>query len=432
MPDSDSALSFHNPIRAVRLILTHPRYFWLLASLVIIGDVILTQLIIRLIPYTEIDWKTYMVQIEVYMKGQHDYSMITGPTGPLVYPAGHVHIHSFLHGITDSGLNLSIAQHIYAVLYIASLVLSCAIYRTAGNVPNWTILLLPVSKRLHSIYVLRLFNDCWAVVVVQSAIFLYQHGLDDTATLLFSAALSIKMSILLYLPGLLVILFKRRGLASTLRLMMTIGATHVLLAFTFLRENHWAYLQSSFDLSRVFLYKWTVNWRFVDEETFLSSQWAKGLLVGHVSVLILFGLFRWCQLDGGVWRVIRRGIRQPLLPAGLAPLTADYVATVLFTSNLIGILFARSLHYQFYSWYAQQIPFLAWRTRYPVVMKLALIIGIEYAWNVFPSTTMSSSILVAANTLLMLGIWFGHSNGIVGNEKIKTMQSSNTGSTIVT
>lgn len=138
-----------------------------------------------------------------------------------------------------------------------------------------------------------------------------------------SAALSIKMSILLYLPGLLVILFKRRGLASTLRLMMTIGATHVLLAFTFLRENHWAYLQSSFDLSRVFLYKWTVNWRFVDEETFLSSQWAKGLLVGHVSVLILFGLFRWCQLDGGVWRVIRRGIRQPLLPAGLAPLTAD-------------------------------------------------------------------------------------------------------------
>jgi len=45
------------------------------------------------------------------------------------------------------------------------------------------------------------------------------------------------------------------------------------------------------------------------------------------------------------------------------------VATILFTSNLIGIIFARSLHYQFYSWYAQQIPFLAWRTRYPWPLK---------------------------------------------------------------
>ena len=138
-----------------------------------------------------------------------------------------------------------------------------------------------------------------------------------------SAALSVKMSNLLYLPGLLVILFKRKGLASTLRLMMTVGATQVMLAFTFLREDPWAYLQSSFDLSRIFFYKWTVNWRFIDEKTFLSSRWAKGLLFGHVSVLILFGLFRWCKLDGGVWPVLRRGIQQPRRPAGLTPLTAD-------------------------------------------------------------------------------------------------------------
>ena len=143
------------------------------------------------------------------------------------------------------------------------------------------------------------------------------------------------MSILLYLPGLLVFLFKRKGLWSTLRLMVTVSVTQVMMAFTFLREDPWTYLQSSFDLSRIFLYKWTVNWRFVDEKTFLSSHWAKGLLVGHVSVLILFGLFKWCKLDGGVWPVLRTGIRQPHLPAGLAPITADCKLSILACDNFV-------------------------------------------------------------------------------------------------
>jgi alpha-1,3-mannosyltransferase len=34
------------------------------------------------------------------------------------------------------------------------------------------------------------------------------------------------------------------------------------------------------------------------------------------------------------------------------------IPLLLFTSNLIGITFARSLHYQFHSWYFHQIPFL--------------------------------------------------------------------------
>ena len=42
-----------------------------------------------LIEDTEIDWETYMVQTKVFLQGQHNYSMITGPTGPLVYVAFH-------------------------------------------------------------------------------------------------------------------------------------------------------------------------------------------------------------------------------------------------------------------------------------------------------------------------------------------------------
>lgn len=46
-----------------------------------------------------------------------------------------------------------------------------------------------------------------------------------------------------------------------------------------------AYFSSAFDLSRHFLHEWTVNWRFIDEKTFLSRERAVGLLIGHVSDL---------------------------------------------------------------------------------------------------------------------------------------------------
>ena len=87
--------------------------------------------------------------------------------------------------MTDGGNDVRFAQYIYGILYLTTLVLSCAIYGAAGNVPNWIVLLLPLSKRLHSIFVLRLFNDCWAVVAVQCAIILFQYGLYDTGMMFF-------------------------------------------------------------------------------------------------------------------------------------------------------------------------------------------------------------------------------------------------------
>ncbi|KDQ60740.1 glycosyltransferase family 58 protein [Jaapia argillacea MUCL 33604] len=398
--------------RCIQLLLTDPIYFCLLASLVVFGDAILTQLIIRFVPYTEIDWETYMLQIELYMKGERDYALIEGPTGPLVYPAGHVYIHQFLYTITDSGRNIARAQNIYGLLYITSLILTCTIYRRAKGVPNWIVFLLPLSKRLHSIFALRLFGDCWAVVATQAAILAYGKNWDDIGTLFFSAALSIKMSVLLYLPGLAVILFKRHGLVSTLRHLSTIVLAQAALGYPFLRYNPSSYLAGAFDLSRVFLYKWTVNWRFVDEQTFLSPLWARSLLVLHLCTLIAFGLWRWCRRDGGVWRTLERGLRRPTSPARLAAVTADQVTTILFTSNLIGIMFARSLHYQFYSWYAQQLPFLAWRTRYPIPLKIVLLLCVEYAWNVFPSTPLSSAVLFGSNAMVLLGVWFGYAEGV--------------------
>jgi len=109
--------------------------------------------------------------------------------------------------------------------------------------------------------------------------------------------------------------------------------------------------------------------------------------------------------------VLNRAIRRPNRPGSSVTVSADGVITIAITSNLIGILFARSLHYQFYSWYAYQVPLLAWRTRYPTALKLFVVGAIEYGWNVYPSTRLSSVVLCASHIVLLGGIWFGYPEG---------------------
>jgi hypothetical protein len=43
-------------------------------------------------PLHPIDYPTYLVQARQIRLGERDYAKITGPTGPLVYPGGHVFI----------------------------------------------------------------------------------------------------------------------------------------------------------------------------------------------------------------------------------------------------------------------------------------------------------------------------------------------------
>ncbi|EJD05844.1 glycosyltransferase family 58 protein [Fomitiporia mediterranea MF3/22] len=402
--------SYSNIVFALaRRLLIDPKYAWMLACLVVLGDAVLTELIIRFVGYTEIDWETYMYHMELYLGGERNYTAVTGPTGPLVYPAGHVYIHENLYKLTSSGLNIPLAQHIYAVLYVASLALTCGIYLQSGGIPNWVLLILPLSKRLHSIYVLRLFNDCWATVGTQAGILALTSGYYTMSCIFFSLAVSVKMSALLYLPGLLIILWQQRGVVQTILHVVVMVMFQAILAWEFLAEYPWQYLTGAFDLSRVFLFKWTVNWRFLGEDTFLNPVWARTLLLCHLCTLLLFAHFKWCRSGGGILKLLAKTLRNPWAPA--RHLSADYVTTVLMTSNLIGITFARSLHYQFYSWYAQQIPFLIWRTRYPLLVKLAVIGSIEYAWNVFPSTNLSSTVLVLANVFFLTGVWFGWPTG---------------------
>lgn len=89
---------------------------------------------------TEIDWQTYMQQVQQYISGERDYTKISGETGPLVYPAAHVYIYKVLYWTTDQGRDVLLAQTIFAIVYLATLGIVMICYTEAKvliiSVPN--------------------------------------------------------------------------------------------------------------------------------------------------------------------------------------------------------------------------------------------------------------------------------------------------------
>ena len=109
--------------------------------------------------------------------GNYNYTELRGPTGPLVYPAGFVYTYSLLYWATDNGANVPRAQWIFVALYLATLGVVAAIYAKAapkGFHPCW-LGLLCLSKRVHSIFALRLFNDGPTMLILYLAVLLFRE-----------------------------------------------------------------------------------------------------------------------------------------------------------------------------------------------------------------------------------------------------------------
>lgn len=397
------------------------------------------KVIISKVAYTEIDFSTYMQQIEMINDGALDYSIIGGDTGPIVYPAGFVQVYQALSWLTDGGKNLQIAQFAFGYLFSFTTFLTSLVYVAAGS-PPWTIYLLLMSKRLYSIYVLRMFNDCFTTVGIVAVVMLLQQAarwsrtINDTvmfllcavAADLYSLALSVKMNALLYLPAFVLVLYFLLGeqLHRLFAVLMIIPMVQVMVGWQFLLPLFWDeeacrlrgnYLKYAFDFSRKFMYKWTVNWRFVTEEVFLSDTFANALLVGHVSVLLFFLFTRFASrkiIGKSFGALVKDGIFRPFSKTVVknnlitSPETGPRLILLIFAvTNLIGITFARSLHYQFLSWYCWLIPFILHACGFGVVLGSALFVAHEWCWNVYPSTVLSSKVLVWLLGLFLLGMW---------------------------
>jgi len=175
--------------------------------------------------------------------------------------------------------------------------------------------------------------------------------------------------------------------------------------------NARGYISRAFEFTRVFLFKWTVNWRFVGEDTFLSSTFAQALVFANLGLLTIFVPTRWTGPSGLSVPDLLRRVYRPL-PARVEQqislqVTPDFVMTTILSSFAIGMLCARSLHYQFYAYIALATPFLLWKAGLHPALIYLIWAAQEWAWNVYPSTNTSSKVVIACLAVQVLGVWWG-------------------------
>jgi alpha-1,3-mannosyltransferase len=391
-----------------------------------------------------------MEQVEQYVSGERDYTMIKGGTGPLVYPAAHVYTYTGLYYLTNKGKDVFLAQQLFAALYMATLAVVMLCYwrakvgfgalqrkqvscRLTTQVPLYVFPLLIASKRLHSIFVLRCFNDCFAVFFLWIAIMCFQRRAWTLGSIAYAWGLGIKMSLLLVLPAVGTILLQGRGFFGSLKLAALMAQLQVAIANPFLVGNARGYLSRAFELSRQFLFKWTVNWRFVGEETFLSKQFSLTLLGLHASILAAFLANKWLNPS----RKSLSAIILPILqfkspfspeeePVVASSISTQYVTTTILSANVIGLLFARSLHYQFYAYLAWSTPYLLWRSGAPPIVQYGLWALQEWAWNVYPSTPASSGVVVGVMAITVALSWIAAGKEAVTDTSRATSQAKKT------
>lgn len=401
-------LKKYGKIDVVLSFLTDPKKLAFIAGVFVIVEIVLNILVIHNVKYTEIDWKAYMQEVEGFLNGTLDYSKLRGDTGPLVYPAGFVYVYSLLYYATSYGVNIRAAQYIFALLYVALLILVFKIYAKTKKVPPYVLILIfCTSYRVHSIFVLRLFNDSIAIIFLFASINAFLEDRWYLGSILYSLAVSVKMNILLFAPALLIAYLCNLGTLKTILHLGICGIVQLILGLPFLLNNPWAYIGAAFNFGRVFEYKWTVNWRLVPEEIFLNSTFHIALLGLHLATIAYF-MPSWTTYLRCYAKL--KNIGKELKPKMKKDTQVD-MSTVsqlfiypLFAANFVGIVFSRSLHYQFYLWYYHTLPYIAWCTHYQVVTRIVILGVIELCWNIYPSTVWSSGALHVCHLMLLYGL----------------------------
>jgi len=290
------------------------------------------------------------------------------------------------------------------VLYLVFIAVVFATLQQVKQVKPWLLILFCMSRRIHSIFVLRLFNDCWAMLFLWCALYCFVRYRWAVGCFLFSVAVSIKMNVLLFAPALLVLLVQSFGVLGSVPYLTICALWQILSCIPFLLANPIGYLVGSFNFGRKFFYIWTVNWKFLPEEVFLSTRLAVVLLVAHLVVLVLFAVKYWCKPTGGLLKTFSQLL---ILDNDWEQMSPHHILKTLLVGNFIGIVFCRSLHFQFYVWYYHSLPYLLFLcTDMPMALRFGLLLVIEIVWNIFPSAAIPSLVLQISHYVILGALWW--------------------------
>ncbi|XP_013108652.1 lethal(2)neighbour of tid protein 2 [Stomoxys calcitrans] len=463
----------------VKYLILDPAALPIVSVFILLAELLLNVFVINRVPYTEIDWKAYMQECEGFLNGTTDYTLLKGDTGPLVYPAAFVYIYSALYFITSHGQNIRLAQYIFGVIYLLQMWLVLRLYSKSRKVPPYVLVISAfTSYRIHSIYVLRLFNDPVAILFLYAALNLFMDRRWTWGSICFSLGVGCKMNILLFAPALLAFYLINLGFLKTVLQLAICGLGQLVIGLPFLLTHPWSYIKGSFDLGRIFEHKWTVNYRFLPREIFENKYFHLTLLALHLLLIIVFARPAVSYFKNYVRLRALQDMLQPQLAqqnkrikenkvnkakskaAPLKPkpnveekLTPDQEAFLhsfekslqkstglkgpikpanepvnndeaeddkevsihfdqctqlallpFFLCNFIGVMCARSLHYQFYVWYFHSLPYLAWSAEFSLGLRYLLLGLIEFCWNTYPSTDFSSFVLHLCHLILLFGV----------------------------
>ncbi len=337
------------------------------------------------VSYTNIDWNAYMEQVASVMAGERDYMKLRGDTGPLVYPGGFVWLYALL-----SHLSVPSAQWVFWAMLLATsavLLALAARLRGAAGLPVWAAAMLIMSRRVVSIFVLRLFNDGPVALLLYLAVWCDASLL---ATVLLSGAVAVKMSALLVLPGYAAVLLRRGGWSGAVLHAALFLAVQVAVGLPFLASHPAAYLSRAFELTRTFEHQWSVNWAMLPEQLFVSGRFAAALLICHVVLLLLFAQFRW----GGIANLV----------AGKRRVTSAAAATRMqLESLLVGIVCARTLHYQFWAVYSGALLLLLLNGA--PRLRVLLWVAAEVVFNIYPPRAWASLLLQGAHLAALVAVF---------------------------
>ena len=391
-------------------------------SALVFGEVGIMGLYVLPRGYTEIDWRTYIEQVTMVAAGERHYDRIRGSQGPLVYPAGFVWLYWGLLRLTAGGEDIATAQRLFAALFVLDSMFVSFTYKLAfegdepTKFPAVLLALLAMSRRAHSVFALRLFNDAPCTTLAHIAIIALTMNAPNFACVIYSLAVSVKMSALLYAPAWYVVLASRGGHLGAIKGVAICAFVQVAIAAPFLIADPRGYVARAFDIGRGFKHKWSVNFKYVPcerihdetdladcEGVFTSTMFKVGLLLLHAVGLIVLAHRRWRRKYGGFLGIF------PLSHTPRAAYSRKAILVMLFSSNFVGLVFARSLHFQFCVWYVKSLPLLVFATKLPLFLKLSLLATIEAAWNpwrasMVTSTATSSLLLTLAHAVLFFAL----------------------------